>query len=294
METSTSSSARTHSDVEYQYVGDAPEELQCPVCLDPFVEPHTSPCGHTFCERCLPPRDSFPCPVCRTDITKARCCKEQNRLVLSMLGRLEVYCCNRAWGCEWVGPRSNFREHTAGCSPPSLPPETARLMAAERKCEELTKVVHKLEQSVRALSCLTLLSFQVGSQLGNRNRSHRFSRCGCCGWSLNLGPTPISQEAGVVPSSALEGARGISALATCECAYDRQFLFALCSRCLIEYRQAVSSPLYEERCKRYDNRCRGVFSKDFQPREHFFYCEHCSKMRSVHLIQDGAVTGPSL
>lgn len=46
------------------------EELSCSICLEPFKEPVTTPCGHNFCRLCLdgtwavqgPP---FLCPQCR-------------------------------------------------------------------------------------------------------------------------------------------------------------------------------------------------------------------------------------
>ena len=47
------------------------EELSCSICLEPFKEPVTTPCGHNFCGSCLdqtwavqdPP---YLCPQCRT------------------------------------------------------------------------------------------------------------------------------------------------------------------------------------------------------------------------------------
>lgn len=47
------------------------EELSCSICLEPFKEPVTTPCGHNFCRSCLdetwvvqgPP---YRCPQCRT------------------------------------------------------------------------------------------------------------------------------------------------------------------------------------------------------------------------------------
>ncbi|MGL5843068.1 MAG: RING finger domain-containing protein, partial [Aeromonas hydrophila] len=29
------------------------DQLQCPICLDVFTDPVTTPCGHNFCMLCL-------------------------------------------------------------------------------------------------------------------------------------------------------------------------------------------------------------------------------------------------
>lgn len=47
------------------------EELTCSICLEPFREPVTTPCGHNFCGACLdktwPDHGSpYRCPQCRT------------------------------------------------------------------------------------------------------------------------------------------------------------------------------------------------------------------------------------
>ncbi|KAM5273438.1 E3 ubiquitin/ISG15 ligase TRIM25 [Ctenodactylus gundi] len=46
------------------------EELSCCICLEPFKEPVTTPCGHNFCKACLDETWSvqgapYPCPQCR-------------------------------------------------------------------------------------------------------------------------------------------------------------------------------------------------------------------------------------
>ncbi|XP_045155673.1 E3 ubiquitin/ISG15 ligase TRIM25 [Echinops telfairi] len=46
------------------------EELSCPICLEPFKVPVTTPCGHNFCSRCLDETWAvqgapYSCPQCR-------------------------------------------------------------------------------------------------------------------------------------------------------------------------------------------------------------------------------------
>ena len=37
----------------YNYVGEVDEDLMCQICLQPFVQPIDTPCGHTFCHVCI-------------------------------------------------------------------------------------------------------------------------------------------------------------------------------------------------------------------------------------------------
>jgi tripartite motif-containing protein 2/3 len=49
---------------------------ECPVCMDPYSDPRTLPCVHTYCRKCIQgftrdkiPGDAVACPVCRTEFT---------------------------------------------------------------------------------------------------------------------------------------------------------------------------------------------------------------------------------
>lgn len=37
----------------YNYVDEVDEDLMCQICLQPFVQPLDTPCGHTFCHVCM-------------------------------------------------------------------------------------------------------------------------------------------------------------------------------------------------------------------------------------------------
>ena len=47
------------------------EELKCPICKEFLTEPYVTPCGHTFCHRCiarhLETRQTCPCCSAFTD-----------------------------------------------------------------------------------------------------------------------------------------------------------------------------------------------------------------------------------
>lgn len=54
------------------FVSDVLSELECQVCVTLIYEPMTTPCGHTFCKRCLHRSldHSNRCPLCRAELPK--------------------------------------------------------------------------------------------------------------------------------------------------------------------------------------------------------------------------------
>ncbi|KAK7156251.1 hypothetical protein R3I94_006360 [Phoxinus phoxinus] len=49
--------------------GPLAEELKCSICLDPFTDPVSTPCGHNFCKSCLNQcwdnSQTYNCPLCK-------------------------------------------------------------------------------------------------------------------------------------------------------------------------------------------------------------------------------------
>ncbi|XP_062420247.1 zinc finger protein RFP-like isoform X2 [Pungitius pungitius] len=53
--------------------GPSEDQFLCPICLDVFTDPVTTPCGHNFCMNCInehwKTRDQNRCPICKKDFT---------------------------------------------------------------------------------------------------------------------------------------------------------------------------------------------------------------------------------
>lgn len=47
-----------------------PRDLECVLCYDTLVAPVTTPCGHTYCRRCLEQSMDYgrTCPLCTRDL----------------------------------------------------------------------------------------------------------------------------------------------------------------------------------------------------------------------------------
>ncbi|CAF0773848.1 unnamed protein product [Adineta ricciae] len=103
---------------DYEYINETSihEDLLCPLCTDPLVEPLcANQCGHTFCRECITEtcRTMSKCPTCRHDLTLNDLHPVNLRPFLNQLNQLLVKCklCS-----ETNIQRGNFKEHAGKCS----------------------------------------------------------------------------------------------------------------------------------------------------------------------------------
>jgi hypothetical protein len=71
--TSLPTRGAVHADLKRQKVIE--DELRCPICWDsPPCDPHSTPCGHTFCRSCIMQALACKkeCPSCRSHVTSHR------------------------------------------------------------------------------------------------------------------------------------------------------------------------------------------------------------------------------
>lgn len=98
------------------------DHLNCPICQQPFIEPLTTICGHTFCKECI--QECFKmakdgnvtrgsCPLDRTplDATNINQLFPTPLLITNLVDDLKVYCLNQTRGCEWNGSRWELEHH---------------------------------------------------------------------------------------------------------------------------------------------------------------------------------------
>lgn len=121
-------------------------ELICSICNSPFNDPASTPCDHTFCRECITAWINVgnkDCPVCRSQLLLTNAVMPANRIVRSLIDRLQVQCltcgatrlqkgnidehisrtCPRMHvacpsediKCPWRGPRDQLEQHIQTC-----------------------------------------------------------------------------------------------------------------------------------------------------------------------------------
>ncbi|CAN3352843.1 hypothetical protein DICA4_A01926 [Diutina catenulata] len=98
------------------------DHLNCPICQQPFIEPLTTVCGHTFCKECI--QECFKmakdgdthkgsCPLDRTplDATNINELFPTPLIITNLVDDLKVYCLNGERGCDWSGSRWELEHH---------------------------------------------------------------------------------------------------------------------------------------------------------------------------------------
>ncbi|KAK1884927.1 Ligand of Numb protein X 2 [Dissostichus eleginoides] len=95
----------------YNYRLEVDDDLVCHICLQPLVQPLDTPCGHTFCARCLRSflKERDFCPLDRTRL-QLPACRRSSILVHKLLDKLSVSCPLTPL-CSLSMPRCDLEAH---------------------------------------------------------------------------------------------------------------------------------------------------------------------------------------
>ncbi|KAJ2893823.1 hypothetical protein MKZ38_008205 [Zalerion maritima] len=145
-----------------EYVDPVDQELICPICRDPLLDPYTTVCEHTFCLECICKAHaiSHDCPTDRTpihfptDITKAA------KIVRNQLDSLRVRCPYSTEGCNEICSRSQVEDHVTklcifapvDCPDDACTKKVCRRDAARNECLHFTMPCEHCERPVECLS----------------------------------------------------------------------------------------------------------------------------------------------
>ncbi|CAF0742585.1 unnamed protein product [Adineta steineri] len=191
---------------DYEYMNDAQtdDELKCSICTDPFQNPVTIECKHTFCQHCIEKwlKSDTRCPKCRR---KAINDKDKHRTspwspvkadaLINQLNRLLIRCthcqqmniqrgnlldhqskctkilvpCPSAHNlCPWTGPRNEQANHVATCSFQQLEPILTLLQTRLDKSTEIQQLlVHELEKQF-SLICFLYAFINKGNLMNTK------------------------------------------------------------------------------------------------------------------------------
>ncbi|XP_078401509.1 ligand of Numb protein X 2a [Cetorhinus maximus] len=95
----------------YNYQHEMDDDLVCHICLQPLLQPLDTPCGHTFCHKCLRNflREKNFCPLDRKRL-HFKLCKRSSILVHKLLDKLLVSCPFES-NCQEVMQRCDLEAH---------------------------------------------------------------------------------------------------------------------------------------------------------------------------------------
>ncbi|CAF1419528.1 unnamed protein product [Adineta ricciae] len=144
----------------YEYIDESSIDisLKCLICSDPYTNPCSTICDHTFCRSCITKwlESSDRCPACSKRPMTSEGLRATNRLVFDILDRLLVRCkacrqtniqrgnfdehsnryclktfvtCSAAdLKCPWQGPRDQLSVHLSTCSFENMRPILSHLI----------------------------------------------------------------------------------------------------------------------------------------------------------------------
>jgi len=179
--------AGTSTQIDFRgldYITVVDENLVCPVCRTPFVEPVTTSCDHVFCRECFDQAYQIApiCPIDRTRLRPPNHVGPTARIINNQLDALEVKCPNSAEGCGKILARSMAQNHVDRYCDYSL------VDCPERTCERkvLRKDVHRgcLHWLAICPDCSESL-FEVDMEHHRaRNCTERKTNCEKCGFEM--------------------------------------------------------------------------------------------------------------
>jgi hypothetical protein len=93
-----------------EYIEQPNHHLFCDICVTPFVDPVSTPCGHDFCSSCfLAWRRQNNCPTCRRELPDGSFELRPSTSLSKILDELKVRCPNA--GCKEIVERGEAQSH---------------------------------------------------------------------------------------------------------------------------------------------------------------------------------------
>lgn len=167
------------------------DHLQCPICQQPFIDPLTTICGHTFCKECI--HECFKmakdgsasrCPLDRTplDASNPNELFPTPLIITNLIDDLKVYCLNHELGCEWSGSRWELEHHlVVDCDNSGVPCNGTR---DDGKCQQIVERRHVSEGCCHRLFTCQFCKHQVCKITENEHLSNEclfnYQTCDLC------------------------------------------------------------------------------------------------------------------
>ncbi|XP_036687096.1 ligand of Numb protein X 2 isoform X2 [Balaenoptera musculus] len=138
----------------YNYQDEVDDDLVCHICLQPLLQPLDTPCGHTFCCKCLRNflQEKDFCPLDRKRL-HFKLCKKSSILVHKLLDKLLVLCPFSSV-CQDVVQRCDLEAHLKN----RCPGASHQRVALERRKTSKTQTEIENENGTTAIDLPATLS----------------------------------------------------------------------------------------------------------------------------------------
>lgn len=138
----------------YNYQAEVDDDLVCHICLQPLLQPLDTPCGHTFCCKCLRNflQEKDFCPLDRKRL-HFKLCKKSSILVHKLLDKLLVLCPFSSV-CQDVMQRCDLEAHLKN----RCPGASQQRVALERRKTSKTQTELESENGTTIIDLPSTLS----------------------------------------------------------------------------------------------------------------------------------------
>lgn len=159
------------------YVNTPDQNLMCPICRVPFVDPVTIYCDHTFCRDCITQALAITekCPMDRYPISRNDPLRPTNRIIVQQVNDLMISCPS----CETHLQRSKLHNHL------NVHCKEVEIACMDPDCRELIKRVHQQKGCLHYDSvcqyCEETVQEKDMEDHCEVKCTHRSVKCGQCG-----------------------------------------------------------------------------------------------------------------
>jgi hypothetical protein len=195
----------------YEYMDESSIDisLKCVICSDPYINPCSTPCDHTFCRSCITKwiEEKDRCPACGKKPITIQGLRATNRIVFDILDRLLVRCkacrqsniqrdnfdehsnkyclktflsCSAAdLKCPWQGPRDQFQAHVTVCHYEIMRPLLGNLVSTMNSLtEKIQQYENQTKEHENHINILEIENDRLKDEVKSLNefRIHQTSR----------------------------------------------------------------------------------------------------------------------
>jgi hypothetical protein len=155
------------------------DDYICAICREVYRDALSSPCGHTFCQKCFMHaiRQTKQCPSCRTSVKDHAPAFSTRLHIMKSI----IACENKEDGCDYKSPVSDIQKHQDECAYRLKPCTDCDDMVRMKHMEAHKKTACPLRQEECTLCGDIIIVYT--KETHNKECPQAIIQCELCGWS---------------------------------------------------------------------------------------------------------------